>query len=50
MTTPTNNEKYPNYCDACHTRINIHDECACLNNGGFGWAVFHTDEDTEGGE
>lgn len=48
--TPSNNPRNADYCDACHTPIR-HDECECNNNGGWGWATFHTpDEDTEGGE
>lgn len=48
--TPSNNPRNADYCDACYTPIR-HDECECNNNGGWGWATFHTpDEDTEGGE
>jgi len=52
MTTPSNNPRNPDYCDACHTPIK-NDECLCHNDGGWGWYPFHdedTDEDTEGGE
>lgn len=48
MTTPTNNPRNPNYCDACHRNITANGECDCLNEGGWGWAAFHTEE--EGGE
>lgn len=45
--TPTNNDRNPEYCDACETKI-VNDECACCNNGGWRWGAFHTPDSDEG--
>ena len=45
--TPTNNDRNPEYCDACEMKI-VNDECECCNNGGWRWGVFHTPDSDEG--
>jgi len=55
MPTPTNNPRNSEYCDACHVYVK-NDECACNNNGSWGWQPFmeepfHAEEDeTEEGD
>jgi hypothetical protein len=41
--TPTNNPYNSEYCDACDTYLKG-DECACHNDGGWGWYPFHNEE------
>lgn len=49
MSTPTNNPRNSEYCDACHVYVK-NDECACNNNGDWGWfplEPYHTEEEGE---
>jgi hypothetical protein len=47
LNTPTNNPRNPNFCDACYQEISFSGECQCHNEGGWGWAVFHSTDEGE---